>query len=410
MSAIASIGRRALRFWRCQSGGVLATFALVAPVLLVLGASAVDLGVVVRDKNHLQALADSAALAGAKQLGVTDASGVSERTKAYVADEMLGLPDLTYTTTTAVGVDSSSLTVQIKANRLSFFANMLPPGGWNFGAKSTAIRLNEAPLCMISTGKDKKDPFEMHAQSQINAPGCFIQANSDIKVDKDAWLRADTVQTSGVATGNIAPAAQMGAQTMDDPFSAINVSIPLALCNPLDLLIDAGVTTLGPGVHCGPIDVAKSATLNLLPGEHYFLKSNLKMEENSTLSGKDVVLIFDSGSKFDFKDGAVVDLEGRKTGTYAGFVIATTNKNTQDFTITSDNARKLLGTIYIPNAKLHVEGKNKVADQSAWTVVVAEAVKMDGSANLVINTNYAASSTPVPSGVGPRGGEVRLQQ
>ncbi|MDB5441312.1 MAG: hypothetical protein JWM33_3739 [Caulobacteraceae bacterium] len=386
------------------------TFALAAPPLLVLGCSAVDLSFVVHDKNNLQALADSAALAGAKQLGMTESTGVEARAGSFVDDGMSRLPDLTYHVSTTIPSDASSVTVEIKANRLSFFANMLPPGGWNFSAKATAVKLNSAPLCIISTGKDKTDPFEMKGQTQINAPDCFIHANSDIKVDSGAWLRANTVQTASLAKGNIVPTAQTGAEPMDDPFAGLNVSIPLAICNPLDLLVDVGVMTLGPGVHCGPIDVAKTATLNLLPGEHYFLKSNLKMEENSTLSGKDVVLIFDSGSKFDFKDGAVVDLEGRKSGNYAGFVIATTLKNTQNFTITSDNARKLLGTIYIPNAQLHVEGKNKVADQSAWTVVVAESIKMDGNANLVINTNYAGSGTPVPSGVGPRGGEVRLQQ
>ncbi|HEY5105870.1 MAG TPA: hypothetical protein VII73_03745 [Caulobacteraceae bacterium] len=36
-------------------------------------------------------------------------------------------------------------------------------------------------------------------------------------------------------------------------------------------------------------------------------------------------------------------------------------------------------------------------------MVVAKAINLSGSANLVINSNYATSSAPVPAGVGPTG-------
>ncbi len=51
----------------------------------------------------------------------------------------------------------------------------------------------------------------------------------------------------------------------------------------------------------------------------------------------------------------------------------------------------------------------RVADQSAWTVIVAKGVQIGGTANLVINHDYAGSPVPVPQGVGPATG-VRLTQ
>jgi len=79
------------------------------------------------------------------------------------------------------------------------------------------------------------------------------------------------------------------------------------------------------------------------------------------------------------------------------------------FTISSSAARQLLGTIYIPSATLAVSGaNNQVADESAWTVIVAKAITLAGSPNLVINANYAGSTVPVPGGVGPRSGRVTL--
>ena len=118
--------------------------------------------------------------------------------------------------------------------------------------------------------------------------------------------------------------------------------------------------------------------------------------------------MFDKASKFDFKDQAKVNLDGREDGPWAGMVMIATRGNTQDFIISADNVETLLGVIYVPQARLIVEGKSAVAKDSAWTVVVAQEIELKGSASLYINANYSASSVPVPSGVGPSGGVTRL--
>jgi hypothetical protein len=154
--------------------------------------------------------------------------------------------------------------------------------------------------------------------------------------------------------------------------------------------------------------VAKGTTLHLSPGEHFFINGKLELQEDAVLDGDDVVLIFDKKSDFKFKDQAEIRLRGRKDGAFAGFVIATTRENDHTFDISTSAARELLGTIYIPSAKLLIDGgSSKVADESAWTVIVAKALEMHGSPNLVVNANYAGSPTPVPAGVGPSS-SVRL--
>ena len=155
----------------------------------------------------------------------------------------------------------------------------------------------------------------------------------------------------------------------------------------------------------------KNATALLLPGNHYFMKGVLSLQQNATLQGSDVVLIFDNQSYFQFQDSSQIKLQGRQSGPYAGFVIATTPSNTNTFQISSDSARTLLGTIYIPNALLSVSGgSTNVADQSDWTVIIAKGLVLSGSPNLVINSNYAASAVPVPSGIGPSPTGSRLVQ
>ena len=59
---------------------------------------------------------------------------------------------------------------------------------------------------------------------------------------------------------------------------------------------------------------------------------------------------------------------------------------------------------------MFVEGKDEVARDSAWTVIVARMLQLKGSPSLIINANYAASDVPVPDGVGPRSGGAQLVQ
>jgi hypothetical protein len=242
----------------------------------------------------------------------------------------------------------------------------------------------------------------MQNTSLMTAAKCLVQSNGDIAVDSGAALAAGLAQASGAATGPITPAAQTGAPQIADPFASVNITAPLlGLCNPLDLVYDVGVNLLLPGTHCGNIVVRQGASLVLSPGEYYFKNGALQMQQNSTLSGTNVVLVFDATSSFSFQDSSSINLSGRQSGTYSGFVIATTRDNTNTFNISSTSARKLEGAIYIPDATLNITGaSNNVADQSAWTVVVAKRVQMSGSPNLVINANYSASNVPVPAGVG----------
>ena len=77
--------------------------------------------------------------------------------------------------------------------------------------------------------------------------------------------------------------------------------------------------------------------------------------------------------------------------------------------IISNNARTLLGTIYLPVNTLHVAANAPVADQSAYTVVVANQFSLSEGPTLVLNTNYGATNIPVPNGVGPGGTSMLIK-
>jgi hypothetical protein len=236
-----------------------------------------------------------------------------------------------------------------------------------------------------------------------------VHSNGDVKVNSSSSISAAMVQATLTATGPITPSPQTDAPPIDDPFATMNLDAGVKNCSSTNTKVMVGETaTLASGIHCGDLDVGAGATLNLAPGEHYFMKGRLRLHDDARMTGDDVVLFFDRQSDFSFEDKSDIRLRGRRTGSYAGFVLATTRDNTHEFNISTASARELLGTVYVPNAMLKVSGDKSVADQSAWTVVVARSVKVTGSANLVINANYSSSTVPVPVGVGPNAARARL--
>jgi hypothetical protein len=68
--------------------------------------------------------------------------------------------------------------------------------------------------------------------------------------------------------------------------------------------------------------------------------------------------------------------------------------------IASNNARNLVGTIYLPGNTLEINSTDPIADQSDYTVIIAKKFEMKDGPELVLNTDYENSPIPVPEGVG----------
>ena len=362
-------------------------------------------------KSRLQDVADAAALAGAWELGLAIDDGAAiARAETFVkgqVSEWAEAPTIVSTITVEETRAQRIIRVKLNGHRPSFFGSMLPPGGWRFSAEAGATTVGLVPLCVLVSGDTGSKVLNVKDKARISAPACLVHSNRDIDVEGGS-ISASATQAVTRAVGIISPAPGTGAAPIDDPFSQMVLSPPTHCGGSAKIDKKSGIISIPPGVHCGGIKVSGNTQLILEPGEHWFKSGALEVAENATLRGSDVVLFFDKASKFQFQDKALVTLEGRRTGAYAGVVMAATRDNTQDFVISSDNVDSLLGVIYVPNAVLIVEGTEDVARDSAWTVIVAESVQLKGSPSLIINANYTGSAVPVPQGVGPRTGGSSL--
>jgi hypothetical protein len=180
--------------------------------------------------------------------------------------------------------------------------------------------------------------------------------------------------------------------------------------------------TIAPGHYCGGLSIKDGAEVTAEPGVYIISGGPLEVKNSASLKGDGVGFYFDDdAATLDFKNHAVVELSGPTSGPLAGLLFFENPhaKEGRDFKITSDEVRKLIGTVYLPRGTFKADAKldetvkslldplRVIGEQSTYTIIVANRIELDG-VNLVINANYAASDVPVPSGLGPKSNKVRL--
>lgn len=400
--------RTVLRALLSDIGGSLPTLAgLALPVVALAVAGGVEFTEVVRTRGQLQAIADSTALSGARQYSVDPSAATLTRINAW-ADSLTAPLKAGWTIATTVTADKTagSVTVALSASRSSFFGRLLPTGTLATNVAAKGVNAATYPLCALAL-QSGGATLGMAGASHVTAQDCLVQSNGDLWVGGLSNIKAGAVRASGRASGDIAPTPVMDAPEIRDPFAALPIDVPAA-CSDLSIQLGSGTRTLNPGVHCGAVQLLGSGTIVLNPGEHYFVGPAFTVAGNVTIQGSDVVLILKGQAAATLTDNVTLSLEARKSGPYAGFAMITDRSFQGNVTISTRNAKKILGTIYLPAAELSVSGVgNRIADQSPWTIVVARRFSATGSPTLFINSAYASTDTPVPSGVGP--GAVRLQ-
>jgi hypothetical protein len=158
------------------------------------------------------------------------------------------------------------------------------------------------------------------------------------------------------------------------------------------------------------LKITDGATVTLSPGIYVIQGGKFVVEKGASLEGDDVGLFLTGKSTtLEFSYDSTITLAAPKNGEMAGILIFDDRSEKMDkHRIYSNNARKLLGTIYMPNGALYIDSKKPLADRSDYTVIIARSVELFDGPDLVLNANYEGSSVPVPKGVGPLGSNVSL--
>jgi hypothetical protein len=429
---------RALVFVRAETASTLTVFALMTPVLLGAVGMAVDYGRAGLLKTRMQNIADSAALMSARQLQLAQATSdkVAAFAKSYVASQLDGA-------TTTVDVDAEALTVKVSLNAtvdrllgISLFQKSLP-----VGAAATAKLSSGLPLCLVGLDGQAPATIGLEENALLTASGCLVYSNSKsptgISSQDSAVLKAGFICSAGgksaAANASFTPQPATDCPTMPDPL-AVRQPPPDKPCTHLAKIVLGGSETLQPGVYCGGLVITLGANVRMAPGVYTIKNGPLLVNGNSTLTGENVgIYLKGQGSNLKFDAQTTISLTAPKDGPMVGLLIfddptgASALLNTlvnpliagkytkllsspREHLILSDNARTLIGTIYMPKGRLIIDATKPLADKSAYTVLVVQQLDLYSGPNLVLNSDYGASEIPVPPEVGIYGAKVAITE
>ena len=454
------------RFGSDRRGAVAVIFGLSATVLLGMAGGAADYARIALRRSQLQAAVDAGTLAGgnALKLAASSRASIVGLTEQTIRDAAKASPDQPLTLTVTVPDDKTSVFARAEETVRLPFAALIGFRESKVAAQARANVVGRMRLCMLALDGAAPGAFNLQKSAQVTADGCSLYSNSKSQIGMvggdSALAKAQTICSAGGYQGpraNFSPVPQTDCPVIEDPLRdravpAIGdcVTLPASAVKedkPKDGKKDGEnkvetTLTLEPGTYCGGLRITGKAAVTLRAGIYVMKDGPLIVDKSASMTGTDVSFYF-TGNKggllFDKK--TTISLTAPTTGTMAGLLMSEERavsspvdpaldvldevtgllipatppalgqtKPMRIYRIISDNARTMLGTIYLPSGRLVIDAKRPVADQSAYTVVVAQQVNLYEGPNLVLNANYDATSVPVPKGVGPLSGKLLLTQ
>jgi putative Flp pilus-assembly TadE/G-like protein len=425
---------------RDRSGSTLMTFGLLAPVLFMGSAAAVDYSLFMRDHTRLQAQVDAAAVAAARELQMAKAK--SEQIAA-VATSFVHSAEPTATVSTKVDTEDYAVTVSAQktydpAMGVLFFRDVPI-----IKVSATAKLDGNMPLCLLALDRSAPATVDLEQSSLMTATGCMVYSNSKsasgLQAKDNAHVKAGLICSAGGApkagSADLSPRPVTDCPQLDDPLRGRTAPSDGA-CAQTDLVVSGGAMLLQPGVYCKGLKITNGAEVTLAKGIFIVKDGPLIVDNGGSISGDDVS-IYLKGRKanLDFETDSTINLTASKDGPLAGLLIFDDPSGAsaptippfalpipllgdllgvllgappREHKILSDNARTLHGTIYMPKGRLIIDATKPIADKSAYTVLVVQRIDLHAGPNLILNSDYSASEVPVPKGVGPYSNKVLL--
>lgn len=427
------------KFTRDTRGSVIVAFAVAVPVIMLAGAASFELVQLTRAKSGLQAATDNAAIAAANELYLSNVS--ANRVQAIAASFIKASPQGGPNAQVKSEVIDNKTAVRVVAHLAksdSIFASM---GGFDAGTTVTATArvVGGGRICVIGLSETRNSTIQLDKGSAIEAPTCSVYSNSTkpngIKVKNGSSMEAEFICSAGGKDGTkgaFEPDPVLDCPVTPDPLAA-RPEPDVGSCDHTNHVIGTAIKAnarsmeteeeedddrgakktaerLFPGVYCGGLTINGNYQVTFEPGEYIIKDGPLVVDGGATMQGEYVgFFLTGNNAAIDFQPASVIDIGAPKTGRMAGILLWSDANNSGAINrIHSNNARNLLGTIYLPTSDLEIVTNKYIADKSAYTVLVVEALTLDAGPELKLNTDYNATDVPVPNGVGPVGGGVRL--
>ncbi|MGE3244971.1 MAG: TadE/TadG family type IV pilus assembly protein, partial [Beijerinckiaceae bacterium] len=280
--------RRALRGFRDdRAGNTGMIFAFAAPMLIGGAMMSIEMSQVAKGQSKLQGIADSAAIAAARELRL---GNTTKDTVLSVAQSVVEARASSIGTPVVFAGDVPSdkkwVSVELSAETTPSLAGVFGLTPTKVSAQAKAIVMGGAPVCGV-TLKDKKNmALNLDKNARLEARNCAVYVNSD---GPNALKSKDSATMTSAMTcivggkdglpGSFTPEPTTGCPVFPDPLAS-RPPPSFGACDPAKtkLVISGEVTSITPGVYCGGLTITKNSDVTAMAGIYIIADGELRVD------------------------------------------------------------------------------------------------------------------------------------
>ena len=386
-------------------GLVFAAFGLI--VLLGAAGLSVDIGYLRYQRRLLQSAADSAALAGAAQLGSggsTAQAVIAAKTDSQLNGFQDGSGNIDVTATrTAINGNNNTMQVQVSNIYPTFFMRIFGGAFSNVTVSTTATAqyLGGRGCIYALTGGGG-----INVTGNIDVRNCNVISNQNIT--GGGSITAAAVGAHGRSSVASNPPAINGTLQTSDPLSYLPGQGTGGGCITVDwdgTRNGLGPQTLFPNKYCRIVfeparrtragfTPAYNQRVTFSPGTYVITQGGLDFEGQGGPIVGNGVTFYVAGGPVTFGNQQQIQLRASTNAPYSGVLLFQPAGNASTATITGAGGSFLQGALYFPNATLTMNGAGN-SGASQYLILVAKTLNLH--TNITSTSNYSS----LPNGYSP---------
>ncbi len=222
-------------FARDRSAGLTVTFGLALGGMAIAAGAAIDYSNASTHRYRLQSIADAAAMAGAREFRLGNASEqVIRDSVANHARAALG--DLAASITIAASADvaTKSATATLSTTMSTYVMHLTGAKLTQIRASATAKMTGGAPVCVVGLEEMLGTTIELTKSAKLSAPNCAVYSNgklpNSLLAMNSATMVANFICSAGgklaATPGSFAPSPRTDCPILPDPLRSRPMPTP----------------------------------------------------------------------------------------------------------------------------------------------------------------------------------------
>ena len=407
-----------MRRHKSEAGQALLLMALSMIVLCGFAGLGIDMGYLRFMKRQMQSATDSAALAGAAEVGygdVTTAADADAATNGFTNGVNGAAITVNNPPTSGPKQGNSQyVEVLISQQQPTFFMKLLGVQSEMVSTRSVAYS-GISGACIYALDPSTSSAFAVNGNSNLTAQ-CGILDNSNnstaaLVQNGSGCLSAKYIGVVGQFKNNSSclpsPTPVSGVAAFSDPLAYLQPPT-VGSCDHTSTSITGGTTTIYPGVYCSGLSISGGSTdVTFSPGTYIIDGGGLNISGGANVHGDGVTFYITAPSSSSFKGvsitgGSNSQLIAPTSGQYASILFFqdrsfTSSSSGADSNIAGGSGTAIEGTLYFPTTNLTYAGSSV---DSLYTILIADTVKITNTT--VIQDTYQVlpnGSSPIHSAI-----------